>query len=125
RDRVLGGRAREAEQVGEAAPAPLAHAGNRRRRRASLLDPPVLESRVLAERADVDEIGALVRRIADRALTHQERALADRTSPSRWHPRHVHCWRIARHAVPATCAARGSPATVSYMCVLHLEARRV
>src|SRR5207253_2384819 len=42
-----------------------------------LLDPPVLERDLLAERADVDEVVVAVGRVARRPLSHQERSLAD------------------------------------------------
>src|SRR6185295_7408668 len=60
-DRLLGARAAAAEQAAEPA-APPALAGDGRRRRAALLQPAVLERDVDAERADVDEVGAAVRR---------------------------------------------------------------
>src|SRR5579884_3717207 len=46
------------------------------RRRRPLLDPAVLERDLLAERADVDELGAFVGREPGGPLSHQQRALA-------------------------------------------------
>src|SRR4029453_1270285 len=55
-------------------------AGLRGRRRPPPLEPAVLDGLLLAERTDVDEVDA-VRREPDRALTHEQRAFADRARP--------------------------------------------
>ena len=79
RDGRLGRRSAAAEDRAQvhsvAAPALDRH---ERRRRRALLEPAVLGSLVLTERADVDELRTLVRREPDYALAHEKGALADR-----------------------------------------------
>ena len=81
----------------------------------------MLDRDLLAERADVDELGALLGREADRALAHQERALADRADPHRADFRDAHAADYS-----PVLAQRLPPAALvsSYMCVLHLAAMR-
>src|SRR3954447_13259561 len=79
RHRRLGGAA-HAEEAGEREAGPPAVGRDRRRRRRSLLQPAVFERRVQAELADVDERVVSVRRVARRALAHQQRPLADRAT---------------------------------------------
>ena len=79
--------------------------GDRRRGRRALLDPAVLERRLLAERADVDVLVAAVRREAHGPLAHQERALADRRT------RRSVLTRVTRMA--PRVAVRGTPGSAS------------
>src|SRR5260370_40271954 len=73
----------QSEEVGDAATAAPALGCDRRGRRRPFLDPPVLERNLLTERADVDELGTLVRGVAHRPLAHQKRPLADRAETHR------------------------------------------
>ena len=68
------------EELDEAALA-AALATQRRRGRGALLDPAGLDGDLLAERADVDELGALGRSEARGALAHQKRPLTHRALP--------------------------------------------
>ena len=86
---------REPEQVAETAAAALAVARDDRRRRRAFLQPAVLDGDLLAERADVDELRAFLGRVANGALAHQERALADRADPHRADLGHPHAPTIA------------------------------
>src|SRR4029077_5839138 len=74
---------------------------HRRRRRRALAHPAVLDRDIGAERADVHVVDAAVRREADRPLSHQERALADRTRPTDLYP------RAPRHTKPRVLGGNG------------------
>jgi hypothetical protein len=81
-DRRLGDRGLPRLEQAREAKAPARPVGrDRRRRRAPLLQPPVLVRDVLAERTDVDEVLA-VGRETRRALAHQQGALAHRAAAS-------------------------------------------
>src|SRR6185503_3509386 len=89
-DRSLGnGCLPRLEQAREAEPPALPLGRDGRRRRTALLQPPVLEGDVLAERADVDE-GLAVRREASRPLAQEQRALTNGAAASHGLPRDPH-----------------------------------
>src|SRR5438270_659406 len=83
-------RAREAEELAEPAATTAAGTGGGRLGRSPLLDPSVLGRRLLAQRADVDELRALLRGEAHRALAEEQRPFADGALPQRRDLRHAH-----------------------------------
>src|SRR4029077_4460079 len=85
----------------------------------ALFDPTRLDGQLLAERTDVDELGALRRSEADGALAHQQRPLADRAGLRGSDFRDPH---PASECSPR-CANPSTIANVSYMCLLHVDAR--
>jgi len=90
RDR-LAVRSGEAEELAEpASPASAPVTGDRRLRRRALLDPAVLDRRLLAEGAHVHELRSLLGREADRSLAEKQRPLADAALPQRGDLRHAH-----------------------------------
>src|SRR3954452_7901395 len=76
------------EERSEAAALPGRRNGGRRG--SALLDPPVLERELLAERADVEVVRPAVGREAQHPLAHEEPALADRALARRRVLRHPH-----------------------------------
>src|SRR5262249_42541972 len=94
RDRGPRGAA-DPEGAGQREGAPLAVGRDRRRRRRALLQPAVLERRVEAELADVDERVVPVRRVTRRALAQEQRPLADRAPALGGYPRDPHGPRLA------------------------------
>src|SRR5581483_1122571 len=108
--------ATEAEQVAEAAAAPAPVARDHRRRRRALLQPAVLDRDLLAERAHVDELRAFLGRVADGALAHQERALADGADAHRRDLGHAH----GADYSPGVAKDEHGALMSTYMCVLHL-----
>src|SRR5207248_6897449 len=110
RDRVVGVRAAEPEEVGDAPTAAAALGRDRRRRRRALPDPAVLWRGLLAERADVDELRALLRGVAHRPFAHEQRPLADRAETHRRNLRNPHEFDYSRLAEPFP----------DLYCVLHV-----
>src|ERR1022692_2573274 len=118
RNRLLRAGAGQAEELAEPAAAPLARSRNRGRRRRPLLDPAVLEGGVLAERTDVDELRAVLRRVADRPLSHQQRPLADRADSGRADLGDVHESTIA--PTDSGFAQRSPRLLLSLTCVFYI-----
>src|SRR5262249_48713884 len=115
-ERALVGGARETEELAEVAlAAPAAAALQRRCRRRAFPDPACLDGELLAERADVHELGAFGRRKAHGALAHQQRPLAHRAGARRCDLRNPH------PASDVTQLAQDPPSPVmSLSCVFYM-----
>src|SRR5207244_2936324 len=109
-DRLI--RRRALEERAETAPLPAGER-DRRRRRAPLLHPAVVERDVLAERAHVDELAVAVRREPHRTLPDQERPLADSARPRDGVSRDAHRATIAKPLPRVSCYRL--PTCVIYM----------
>src|SRR5205085_10411294 len=89
-DGGVGGCPPEAEELGKASTAAPAVVADHGRRRRPLLEPPVLEGDLLAERADVDEVRPLLGREAHRTLAQEEGPLANCARPDHTDLGHAH-----------------------------------